>query len=101
LNTLLKKIKKFSNGKILQTTLLDDFWNFFIELNGSIFLYSLDFNKIEVKIRDIHDKQILQTAIATNCDIFITGDKDFKDVEDINFKILTISEFVNLYTSQN
>jgi predicted nucleic acid-binding protein len=25
LNTLLKKIKKFSNGKILQTTLLDDF----------------------------------------------------------------------------
>lgn len=48
-------------------------------------------------IRDINDYPVLYTAIMENIDIFITGDKDFLDV-DIEFpKIMVPAEFIEKF----
>jgi putative PIN family toxin of toxin-antitoxin system len=48
-------------------------------------------------IRDEKDYMILYTAIIEDVDIFITGDKDFKDVAVDRPEILTVSEFLEKY----
>lgn len=48
-------------------------------------------------IRDENDYIILHTAIIENVDVFITGDKDFKDVEIDMPEIMTVSEFLQKY----
>ena len=56
--------------------------------------------KVEEKkfeIRDEEDYIILYTAIIEDVDIFITGDKDFKDVKVEKPEILTVTEFLNKY----
>lgn len=45
-------------------------------------------------IRDINDHPVLYTAIIENIDIFITGDKDFLDVEIEMPEIMTPREFL-------
>lgn len=45
-------------------------------------------------IRDINDYPVLYTAIIENIDIFITGDKDFLDVEIEMPEIMTPGEFL-------
>ncbi len=45
-------------------------------------------------IRDINDYPVLYTAIIENVDIFITGDKDFLDVEIEMPEIMTPVEFL-------
>lgn len=68
------------------------------------FLESFPFEKVEspkkvenrlFDIRDENDYIILHTAIIENVDIFITGDKDFKDINILKPKIMTIKEFLN------
>lgn len=49
------------------------------------------------EIRDEDDYIILHTAILENVDIFITGDKDFKDVKVEKPEIMTPSEFLEKY----
>lgn len=49
------------------------------------------------KIRDINDYPVLYTAIIENIDIFITGDKDFLDVDVKMPKIMTPVEFAEIY----
>ena len=66
------------------------------------FPFSLAYSPKEVKnklfsIRDEDDYIILHTAILENVDIFISGDKDFKDVKIDKPEILTVSEFLDKY----
>ena len=49
------------------------------------------------KVRDAMDTPILATAILEDVDIFLTGDKDFTEVEIERPEILTPSEFLQKY----
>ena len=49
------------------------------------------------KIRDDKDYFVLYGAIIGNVDIFITGDKDFKDIKIRQMRILTPKEFMDEY----
>jgi len=49
------------------------------------------------EIRDASDAPILYTAIIEGVDVFITGDKDFDDVEIEILEIMTVAEFGNKY----
>lgn len=49
-------------------------------------------------IRDEDDYIILHTAIIEDVDIFITGDKDFDDVNIEHPKIMTVNEFLEKYS---
>jgi len=49
------------------------------------------------KIRDENDYIILHTAIIENVDVFITGDKDFDDVDIEKPEIMSPSEFLDKY----
>ena len=48
-------------------------------------------------IRDKNDYPVLYTAIVEDVDVFISGDKDFADVELEKPEILTPAEFVAKY----
>jgi len=48
-------------------------------------------------IRDKKDYPVLYSAVAESIDVFITGDKDFDDVEIEKPEILTVSEFLENY----
>jgi putative PIN family toxin of toxin-antitoxin system len=48
------------------------------------------------EIRDVKDYPTLYSAIAGQVDVFVTGDKDFDDVEVDKPIILTPAEFVNM-----
>lgn len=49
------------------------------------------------EIRDKNDEKVLYSAITSDVDILITGDKDFADIEIEKPLILTPSEFVLEY----
>ena len=49
------------------------------------------------EIRDMADAPILYTAILEGIDVLLTGDKDFDDVEIEKPKIITITEFEQVY----
>ena len=49
------------------------------------------------EIRDKNDYIILYTAIIEDVDIFITGDKDFKDVDIDKPEIMSATEFLENY----
>lgn len=51
----------------------------------------------KIHIRDIKDLPILTSAIESDVDIFITGDKDFKEVKINKPKIMTAAEFLEKY----
>jgi len=51
------------------------------------------------EIRDIADAPILYTAVIEGIDVFITGDKDFDDVEIEKPIIMTIAKFETAYMS--
>ena len=48
-------------------------------------------------ISDENDYIILHTAIVENVDVFITGDKDFYDVDVDNPEIMSTTEFLEKY----
>ena len=49
------------------------------------------------EIRDVKDYPTLYSAIIEQVDVFVTGDKDFEDVEIEKPEILTPAEFVKKY----
>ena len=49
------------------------------------------------EIRDASDYVILHTAIIEDVDIFITGDKDFFDIDIDKPEIMTTTEFLEIY----
>ena len=49
------------------------------------------------EIRDKDDYIILHTAIIEDVDVFITGDKDFEDIDIEKTEILTATEFIEKY----
>lgn len=49
------------------------------------------------EIRDRNDYPVLYTAIIENVDIFITGDKDFLDVDIEIPKIMTPADFIEKF----
>lgn len=51
------------------------------------------------EIRDPMDYPVLYSAIIGNADIFVTGDRDFLDVNVQHIRILTPSEYVELCSS--
>ena len=63
------------------------------------FFHSLPFDLVQVKrnpeIRDEKDFPILVTAIESDIDIFLTGDKDFLALKDIKKpKMMTMTEYL-------
>lgn len=55
------------------------------------------FSTNKIKIRDPKDLPILNSAIVSDVDIFITGDKDFDDVDVEKPEIMTVAEFLEKY----
>jgi len=51
----------------------------------------------EIEMRDEKDKPILYSAIVANVDVFITGDKDFDDVDIEKPDIMTPTEFMDKF----
>lgn len=54
-------------------------------------------NNSEIEIRDPKDLPILNSAIVSDVDIFITGDKDFEEVQIEKPVIMTAIEFLEKY----
>lgn len=50
-----------------------------------------------IDIRDPKDLPILNSAIVSDVDIFITGDKDFEDIDIDKPEIMTATEFLEKY----
>ena len=50
-----------------------------------------------IKIRDEKDLPIINSAIVSNVDILITGDKDFNEIKLKKPKIMTVREFLEKY----
>ena len=49
------------------------------------------------EIRDKNDYIILHTAIIEDVDVFITGDKDFNDIDIDKPEIMNVTEFLEKY----
>lgn len=60
--------------------------------------YNIPGNLFE--IRDINDYPVLYTAVIENIDIFITGDKDFSDVDIDMPEVMTPIEFTDRYLDE-
>lgn len=50
-----------------------------------------------IKMRDEKDVPVLYSAIISDVDILITGDKDFNDVDVEKPEIMTVSEILEKY----
>jgi putative PIN family toxin of toxin-antitoxin system len=54
--------------------------------------------------RDRKDAKFLACAVAANADYLITGDRDFEDIKKMgimNTKIISVTEFLNLFSDLN
>lgn len=58
---------------------------------------SKDMSNIKINIRDKNDIPVLYSAIVFNVDIFITGDKDFYNINIKKPKVMTVNDFLNEY----
>lgn len=58
---------------------------------------SKDMSNIKINIRDKNDIPVLYSAIVSNVDIFITGDKDFYNINIKKPKVMTVNDFLNEY----
>ena len=72
---------------------------FLTELSYEFVYTPKTFEKGLFEIRDIDDYPVLYTAIIENIDIFITGDKDFTDVDIEKPRIMTPSDFIDKYVT--
>ena len=50
----------------------------------------------EQKIRDPKDRPILRAALASNADLFLTGDKDFLESPVKDPRIISVASFLEL-----
>ena len=58
---------------------------------------SSNLKNTKIQIRDLKDLPILVSAIVSDVDIFITGDKDFENVHINKPKIMSATEFLIRY----
>lgn len=73
-----------------------------LDTNILISAFDLVYSPINVEnklfyIRDKDDYIILHTAIIENVDVFITGDKDFEDVDIERPEIMNATQFLEKY----
>lgn len=54
--------------------------------------------EIEELIRDIKDRPLLRAAIKAEADLFLTGDKDFLEAGIENPRIISIADFIELFS---
>ena len=94
-NIIIDELKEVFNKKfpskidVLQTFLED------IEVEH------ININQIEkcdlFEIRDAKDYPVLYAAIKSNVDIFVTGDKDFDDLNIKSPKIMSVKDYIITY----
>lgn len=53
-------------------------------------------NSEETKIRDVKDRPILRSAIDSNIDFLLTGDKDFLEADVLNPHIISVQQFLQM-----
>lgn len=80
--------RKFPN----KVSKLDTFL-FLFSLSIEIVKVSYDTNDDTLNIRDSHDKPVLRAAIASKCDVLLTGDKDFLESDVKTPKIMKPKDF--------
>jgi predicted nucleic acid-binding protein len=59
-------------------------YEFIVERPFEFFEHKHLVSHVQVQIRETCDTKILQSAVESHCDIFITGDKDFSSINMIN-----------------
>ena len=71
------------------------------------YLALLDYERVNVSIeesepqfmiRDPKDYPVLRAALESDCDVLVTGDKDFADVDVDGISIMTPREFFEVYS---
>jgi predicted nucleic acid-binding protein len=76
---------------------VDGFLN---EINYTLFASPSDITEFDKPImRDIDDMPVLYSAIKSNVDILVTGDKDFFDFQLERPRIIKTHEFINEFIS--
>lgn len=84
--------KKFPNKiNCLDTFLLT------LSMSIKIVKVSYETNDNTLEIRDPYDKPVLRAALESNCDILITGDKDFLESNIKNPKCIKAKDFLDNY----
>lgn len=84
--------KKFPNKiNFLDTFLLT------LSMSIKIVKVSYEINDTSLDIRDPYDKPVLRAALESNCDVLITGDKDFLDSNIQNPKCIKAKDFLDNY----
>lgn len=72
--------------------------NFLFELPYElVYTPSTILDKRALEIRDSKDAPVLYSAIISDVDILITGDKDFYDINIEKPEVLTVNEYVETY----
>lgn len=61
------------------------------------YFFTMENELLDVNLRDKKDIPILYSAIASDVDIFITGDKDFENIKINRPKIMSVNEFLEKY----
>ena len=71
---------------------LDDFFSVYCFTIEDVDLSMIN----EIAIRDIKDEHVVISAILTDADVLVTGDKDFYD-KNYGIEILTTAQFLSKY----
>lgn len=72
--------------------------NFLFELPYElVYTPSTILDKSALEIRDPKDAPVLYSAIISDVDVLITGDKDFDDINIEKPEVLTVNEYVKRY----
>lgn len=83
-------VRKFPGKRLAVDSFLSDLSYEMVytphHMNGNLF-----------EIRDMKDYPVLYTAIIENIDIFLTGDKDFLDINIERPEIMTPAEFIDKF----
>ena len=61
------------------------------------YFFTMENELLDVNLRDKKDIPILYSAIVSDVDIFITGDKDFENIKINRPKIMSVNEFLEKY----
>lgn len=82
--------KKFPHKKDVLNTFLEDIEVEHVNIN------EIDNHNL-FEIRDAKDYPVLYAAIKSNVDIFVTGDKDFSDLNIKSPKIMSVKDYIMTY----
>ncbi len=93
---IIKELEEVVNKKFPNK--INNFCKFLYQLS-----YELNYTPNEqitnnnIKIRDSKDLPILNSAVVSDVDVFITGDRDFEDIDIEKPEIMTAKEFLEKY----